>query len=155
MLAYPAKYGTEEKVFGKCYRDPYITHTTRENCSEKEGETDSAIPNGSMYEKILVYACCCYGSRAPKKSYKFCARFAVAKFAERRSVMAGVTGTLRLLTRFVIQLVILLLRDEPWAVLLRDEPWAVLLHEARKMYRELFLAATIYVQLWCSFIRIE
>jgi hypothetical protein len=63
-----------------------------------------------------------------------------------RSVMAGVTGTLRRLTRFVIQLVILLLRDKPWAVLL---------HEARKMYHELFLAATICVQLWCSFITIE
>jgi hypothetical protein len=112
MLAYPAKYGTDEKVFRRCYRDPYITHTTRENCSEKEGETDNAVPNGSVYEKILVYACCYYGSRAKKKIYKFCARFPAAKFAEHRTVIAGVTGTLRWLTRFIIQLVIMLLRDE-------------------------------------------
>jgi hypothetical protein len=57
-------------------------------------QRDNTIPNGSVYEKILVYACCYYGSRA-KKSNKFCARFPVAKFLEHWSVIAGVTGMLR------------------------------------------------------------
>ena len=41
-----------------------------------EGETDNTIPNISVYENILFYACCNNGSRA--KSYKFCAGLPVS-----------------------------------------------------------------------------
>jgi len=63
----------------KCWRIPqprkrsYVNvtgirklHTTRASCSEEEGETGNTTPNGSVYEEILVYACCSYGSRAKK-----------------------------------------------------------------------------------------
>jgi len=91
MLAYPA---AEEKVVRKCYRDRKL-HILLVQIVPRMREKRITLYQMDLCTKRFWFMLVAPMEVEPKKSYKFCARFPVAKFADYWSVIAGVTGMLR------------------------------------------------------------